>query len=436
MSQLPPRSHSSPLGTVDQILQPFRRFGVNLGLERSERLLAALGQPHQQVPVLHVAGTNGKGSVCAYLAAALAAAGYRVGRYTSPHLQDWTERICLNEQPIASADLLALLREVCAAIDPQQESPTQFELFTAAAWLYFHRQAVDLAVIEVGLGGRLDATNVVARPLVAVITSIAYDHTQVLGDSLGAIAREKAGILKPDCPAVIGPLPPEAEAVMAGGSVRGPRIWVEPAILLGPERARFRPPARSDFPLQPLDYPLPQAGAVPLTNSAIAIATLQVLRAQGWAVSEAAIQAGMVQARWPGRCQAVTWQGRPLLLDGAHNPAGAIALRQYVDRWDGPLAWIIGILNTKDYAGILAALLRPGDRLYAVPVPDHATVAPATLVQTARMLCPDLATSQAEGDLTTALGAAAATGDRLVLCGSLYLIGQFLRESAPESAPG
>ncbi|MFM2433181.1 MAG: hypothetical protein RLZZ511_4395, partial [Cyanobacteriota bacterium] len=165
-------------------LERFVRFGVNLGLEASQVLLAKLGDPQDRTPIIHVAGTNGKGSVCAYLSAILTAAGYRTGRYTSPHLVSWTERIFLNEQPIPLADLAAVLQQVEAAIDPQQPSPTQFEVFTAAMWLYFAQQKVDIAVVEVGLGGRLDATNVVDQPLVSIITSISLDHTERLGDTI------------------------------------------------------------------------------------------------------------------------------------------------------------------------------------------------------------------------------------------------------------
>lgn len=158
---------------IDSILKTFQRFGVHLGLERIQHLLANLGNPHHRVPVIHVAGTNGKGSVCAYLSSVLTQAGYRVGRYTSPHLVDWTERICLNEQPISTEALQELLLQVQAAIDPEQESPTQFEVITAAAWLYFAQTEVDLAVVEVGLGGRLDATNVCDPPsLLSLLPSV------------------------------------------------------------------------------------------------------------------------------------------------------------------------------------------------------------------------------------------------------------------------
>ena len=196
---------------VDSLLKSFQHFGVHLGLERIVKLLANLGNPHHQVPVIHVAGTNGKGSVCAYLSSVLTEAGYRTGRYTSPHLVDWTERICLNEQAIASEDLCQILLQVQSAINPQEESPTQFEVITSAAWLYFAQQKVDVAVVEVGLGGRLDATNVCKKPLVTVITSISREHWQQLGPTVADIAGEKAGILKAGCPAVIGQLPPDAE---------------------------------------------------------------------------------------------------------------------------------------------------------------------------------------------------------------------------------
>ncbi|MBD2713094.1 folylpolyglutamate synthase/dihydrofolate synthase family protein, partial [Limnospira platensis] len=200
--------------SIDAILGSFERFGINLGLERITELMVRLNNPHYQVPVLHIAGTNGKGSVCAYLSSVLTEAGYRVGRYISPHLVDWTERICINGVPIDNRDLQILLQDVIGAISSDELLPTQFEVITAAAWLYFAREKVDVAVIEVGLGGRLDATNVIDQPLVSVITSLSREHWQRLGPTLADIAREKAGILKRGCPAVVGPLPPEARKVV------------------------------------------------------------------------------------------------------------------------------------------------------------------------------------------------------------------------------
>ncbi|HEY9644217.1 MAG TPA: Mur ligase family protein, partial [Coleofasciculaceae cyanobacterium] len=229
------------LTKVDALLDRFTHFGVELGLERINRLLAALGNPQQAVPILHIAGSNGKGSVCAYLSSVLAEAGYRTGRYTSPHLVSWCERISLNGTNIAADVLLNLLQQVVAAIDPNYASPTQFEIITAAAWLYFAQQQVDIAVMEVGLGGRLDATNVCDRPLVSIITSLSREHWQKLGPTLADIAGEKAGILKSGCPAVIAPQPPDAAAVLKQrlATLNCPAIWVKPSQDLGDGWAEY-----------------------------------------------------------------------------------------------------------------------------------------------------------------------------------------------------
>ncbi|MGB5963076.1 MAG: folylpolyglutamate synthase/dihydrofolate synthase family protein, partial [Coleofasciculaceae cyanobacterium] len=335
---------------IDSLLQPFQRFGVHLGLERIHKLLADLGNPHHQVPIIHVAGTNGKGSVCAYLSAVLTEAGYKVGRYISPHLIEWNERICINEQPITTAAFQEILLQVKEAIpENSQDSPTQFEAITAAAWLYFAQQKVNIAVIEVGLGGRLDATNVCTSPLISIITSLSREHWQILGPTLADIAREKAGILKSGCPAVIGQLPQDAKAVVEQriNELKCPVVWVQPA-RRSQEGAEY----------QGIKYPLPLLGDIQLSNSAIAIASLQILRHQGWKISDQAIISGMAKTTWQGRLQWTTWKNRPLLIDGAHNPAAAVALRQYVDTLQTPVTWVMGILSTKDHADIFSALLR------------------------------------------------------------------------------
>lgn len=437
---------------IDSILKPFQHFGVHLGLERIQRLLANLGNPHCSVPVIHVAGTNGKGSVCAYLSAVLTEAGYRVGRYTSPHLVDWNERICLNEQPISDKTLRELLLKVQAAIPPRGESPTQFEVITAVAWLYFVQKHVDIAVVEVGLGGRLDATNVCDRPLVTIITSISREHWQQLGPTLADIAREKAGILKPGCPAVVGQLPEEAKAVVEQRIVElgCPAVWPKPAQqLIPPERLKVSStkvensnssnlPPSSFQPLTPfgrwaeyqgIAYPLPLLGDIQLSNSALAIAALQILASQGWDISEQAIASGIAKTKWLGRLQWTTWHNQPLLIDGAHNPAAAQALRQYVDSLHRtPVCWLMGMLSTKDHADIFQALLRPSDQLYLVPVPDRSSADPQELAALARNICPKLAFCQTYPDLVAGLQAASSISNNLlVLCGSLYLVGDFLR---------
>jgi dihydrofolate synthase/folylpolyglutamate synthase len=443
---------------IDSLLQPFQRFGVHLGLERIHRLLADLGNPHHRVPIIHVAGTNGKGSVCAYLSAILTEAGYRVGRYTSPHLIDWNERICLNEQPISLEVLAELLQQVKAAIpEDTEDSPTQFEVITAAAWLYFANANADIAVIEVGLGGRLDATNVCDSPLVSVITSISREHWQVLGPTLAHIAREKAGIIKSQCAAVIGQLPAEAETVVKQRiqALECPAIWVEPAEILksqnsrkGVSNAEGVLPSGSPSQLQTMpsrwvsyqgiEYPLRLEGEIQRMNSAIAIASLQILQSQGWNISEAAIVSGMAKTTWPGRLQWTTWRDRPLLIDGAHNPAAAVALRQYVDTLNTPVSWVMGILSTKDHADIFQALLRPCDRLYLVPVPDHSSANPEALATLAQTICPELTECFTYPHLEAGLEAAMANPTEtskhlVVLCGSLYLVGYFLKTNVTTS---
>ncbi|WP_445247006.1 bifunctional folylpolyglutamate synthase/dihydrofolate synthase [Microcoleus sp. OTE_8_concoct_300] len=419
---------------AESILQSYQHFGVHLGLERIHQLLQKLDNPHQQVPIIHIAGTNGKGSVCAYLSSVLTEAGYRVGRYTSPHLIDWTERICINQKPISPTELQQCLEQVVAATQNNTETPTQFEIITAAAWLYFAEQKADIAVIETGLGGRLDATNVCETPLASVITSISLEHWQILGPTVADIAGEKAGILKAKCPAVIGELPESARIVVEKRiqELDCPATWVKPARDLGQGFAEYQLNQNA----VKIKYHLPLLGKIQLMNSAIAIATLQTLQNQGWQISPTAIENGIAKTQWPGRLQQTTWKNRKILIDGAHNPAAAIALREYVDRLNNhpsPINWVIGILATKDCDDILKALLKKGDRLYLVPVPDPNSSSPAELAALAQIICPELTLCQAFPDLTTALDAAVAGDNLTILCGSLYLVGYFLQQQQSQA---
>ncbi len=418
------------MNSIDSFLKRFEHFGVELGLERIYQLLDNLGNPHLRVPIIHVAGTNGKGSVCAYLSSILTKAGYKVGRYTSPHLVDSTERICLNEQKISSTILEQLLQEVEAAIQPEQPSPTLFEVITAAAWLYFAQQEVDVAVVEVGLGGRLDATNVCHQPVVTVITSISWEHWQRLGPTLSHIAGEKAGILKPRCPAIVGVLPPEAKTVVEKriNELECPAVWVEPAELLEETQENN---SLSVATYQGIEYTLPLFGDVQLINSAIAIATVQVLETQGWEVPTAAIKEGIAETKWPGRLQWTTWQNRKLLIDGAHNAAAAQVLGRYVRTLNYPsISWVMGMLSTKEHSEIFQALIRPGDRLYLVPVPGHSSADLRQLRTMAQDICTELAVCQVYSHLRLALEKGITDSENLiVLCGSLYLLGHFLNSS-------
>ncbi len=414
--------NSSP----ESYLDSFDKFGIHLGLERIQQLLDALENPHQQIPVIHVAGTNGKGSVCAFLLSILQAAGYRVGRYTSPHLIDWRERITINGEWISDRDLLDALQQVESAINPEFP-PTQFEVITAAMWWYFAAQKVDIAILETGLGGRLDATNVCDRPLVSVITSIGLDHCQQLGNTLGAIASEKAGIIKPKSPVVIAENHAEAIAALQAKvtECEAPVTWVS---------AAQRTATGAIY--QGFEYPLPLLGKHQLINSAVAIATIQSLRDQGWEISEAAMRSGLANTQWSGRLQWVEFnldgKSHKILIDGAHNVAAAEYLRQFVDEAfpNRRKRWVIGILNTKDQAGILKALLEPEDLLFPVPVPSAATTSPQDLSQIAFSMVKVKPHPYASLNLGLAAAFEDQQNDVVILCGSLYLVGEFLSQIA------
>jgi dihydrofolate synthase / folylpolyglutamate synthase len=438
---------------IEAILKPFQRFGVHLGCDRIHKLLQNLGNPHLQVPLIHVAGTNGKGSVCAYLSSVLTEAGYRTGRYTSPHLVNWTERISLDEQKITEEDFCQVLIQVQNAISPNEESPTQFEVITAAAWLYFAQQKADIVVMEVGLGGRLDATNVCPQPVVSVITSISREHWQQLGNTVSEIAGEKAGIIKSGCPVVMGKLPTDAEKVVLNRAkeLNCPIFIPQPSHQLDHLFQNLVPTAeyQSIFSQKTIKYPLVLAGKIQLANSALALATLEILQNQGWEkITEAAIFQGMEKTKWLGRMQWTSYtineKTYRILIDGAHNPAAAKALREYVNSLNiKSVSWVMGMLSTKEHDKVFTELLKPNDRLYLLPVPDHSTAKPDELAELAKKICPQLSFCQTYSDLNLALDSAFnvqkldylisnnsdkdTAKDLVILCGSLYLIGHFLK---------
>jgi dihydrofolate synthase / folylpolyglutamate synthase len=434
---------------IEAILKPFQRFGVHLGCDRIHKLLQNLDNPHLQVPLIHVAGTNGKGSVCAYLSSVLTEAGYRTGRYTSPHLVNWTERISFNEQQITTEEFCQVLVQVQNTISANEESPTQFEVITAAAWLYFAQQKADIVVMEVGLGGRLDATNVCPQPLISVITSISREHWQQLGNTVSEIAGEKAGIIKSGCPVVMGKLPTDAEKVVQNRAkeLNCPIFIPQPAHQL--DNPVSMAEYQSIFSQKMIKYPLALAGQVQLANSALALATLEILQNQGWEkITEAVIFSGMGKTKWLGRMQwnsyTINEKKYRILIDGAHNPAAAKALREYVNSLNiKSVSWVMGMLSTKEHDQVFTELLKPNDRLYLVPVPDHSTANPEELSKLAKKICPQLTFCQTYPDLNLALHAAFSVQeldylisnssnedkpkDLVILCGSLYLIGHFLK---------
>jgi dihydrofolate synthase/folylpolyglutamate synthase len=420
----------------DRVLERLGRLHpkrIDLSLGRIERLLAALGNPQARLPpIVHVAGTNGKGSTVATLRACLEAGGWRVHAYTSPHLVRFHERIRLAGGLIDEGTLLAVLDECEAA---NRGAPiTYFEITTAAALLAFARAPADIVLLETGLGGRLDATNAIRHPAVTAITPISLDHQAFLGETLAAIAAEKAGILKPGAPAVIGPQPPEAATVLAG---RAAEI-AAPLFRFGQEW-RCHPAAAGMHyrgPRWQLDLPLPSlCGAHQIANAGTAIACLEQLA--DLPVSGPAIAEGLRHIEWPGRLQrlgrgalvAALPEGWELWLDGGHNPGAAAVLADMATGWrDRPLYLVVGMLNSKDAAGFLAPLAKHAKALRAVTIPHEENALPDRAIAAAAR------SVGLPGEIADSVLAAVRdlakpdeTG-RILICGSLHFAGTVLAE--------
>ena len=308
--------------------------GHKPGLTRTRTLLAALGDPHKKLQFVHVAGTNGKGSTAAMLASCLQAAGYRVGLYTSPFINRFNERIQINGQQIPDEALVKLVEQVKPAADAMEDVPTEFEIITALGMLYFAQQQCDIVVLEVGLGGTLDSTNVIEKPACAVITALGMDHVKELGPTLADIAAAKAGIIKPGCPVVSYGGAPEADAVLrrVAAQQHAPFTEVDFAKLqiTGGDLDAVT------FSFDGLDgVRLPLIGSYQPRNAALAITALRVLRQQGWNIPESAIRTGLEQVSWPGRFELLR-HSPAFVLDGSHNAHGMRATVQSLkDRFPG-----------------------------------------------------------------------------------------------------
>ncbi len=344
-----------------EVQRPSRYTSDVVSLERPRALMAALGDPQERYPVVHVTGTKGKGSVSAMCASVMQAAGLRVGLYSSPHLQDFRERFRINGEFIEPAMLASLIERVRPAVD-NTPGLTWFEVTTAIAFLYFAEAKVDIAAIEVGLGGRLDATNIVRAPLVSVITSLSYDHTLLLGTTLGAIATEKAGIIKPGFPVVSAPQSPEPLQVIerVAAEAASSLTLVGRDIESAPESADeygqwFTMNRRGE---EPQRYWTPLLGAHQIVNAAVALAALQQVRAAGFPIRDDAIKAGLRLVNWPGRLE-VARRSPWLVLDAAHNGASAERLSEALTSIFPfrKLILVFGAFTDKDVTGMFKALL-------------------------------------------------------------------------------
>lgn len=403
---------------------------IDLSLDRMHRILAALGNPQDRIPpVIHVAGTNGKGSTQAMIRAGLEAAGKRVHAYTSPHLAHFHERIRLAGALISEADLAATLEE-CEAANGGA-AITFFEITTAAAFLAFSRSPADYTLLEVGLGGRLDATNVVDHPVLSIITPVSIDHTQYLGDTLTQIAGEKAGIIKRGVPVIVGPQDPEGREVIEARA----QALSAPARIARQDWDSYAEHGRLVYFDQNglMDLPLPNLpGPHQIQNAGAAIAALREL-----GFGEAEALAAVTRAEWPARMQRL--RHGPLVdaagdcelwLDGGHNPAGAVAVAATLAAMpERPTFLVCGMLNTKDVAGYMRPLAARVQRLTAVAIPGEPNTLPAEDTAAAAASV-GIATDSASDALAAVSRIAKAhPGARILICGSLYLAGQVLREN-------
>ena len=398
-------------------------FGIKLGLEKISSLCEALGRPERAFTSIHVAGTNGKGSVTAMVHAALLAGGVRAARYTSPHLVELNERFVIGSEPVETSALL----DVAGIVVPLAERlrATFFEATTAMAFELFRRAHVQVAVIEVGLGGRYDATNVVEAP-VGAVTSIGLDHQEHLGTTLEAIAGEKAGIIKPGMVIVTGPMPAEAFAVIRRvAAERGARLLpatldatVDAAVADGRATLTIDTPADRYGPLT-----LALRGTHQIGNALVAVRLLEGVRETGIFLPGDAIERGLATVSWPARLEVIRLEGRRVLLDAAHNVEGAQALAAYLGRWHPerpPL--VVGVMRDKDVEGILAALL---------PVTSHVVVTQAATPRALpanelrdRVLAVDAARRVTiETDPAYALDRALADADTACVAGSIFVAG-------------
>jgi dihydrofolate synthase/folylpolyglutamate synthase len=414
---------------IDYETQPRPRDAANYDLRRMDELLARVGNPHLNTRTVHIAGTKGKGSVAAMISAVLTAAGYRTGLYTSPHLHTFNERIRVDDRLISDDEVVALVEKLRPEVEAVNRKATYgvlttFEVITALGFAYFRDRKVDAQVVEVGLGGRLDATNVVEAE-VCIITSISYDHTEVLGNTLTLIAGEKAGIIKPGSTVISSPQAEEADRVIEQtcldcktSLVRVGRDVTWQGLEHSPAGQSFRVTGRKGS----YELAIPLLGRHQLENAAVAVAAMEVMIEKGFRISAQDIAAGMAKVNWPGRLQVLSHH--PLMVtDGAHNPYSARklreSLREYFDFDRGIL--IIGTSSDKDIGGIVSELAPLFDRVIITRSTHPRAMAAAKIADEFKRR--GVETRMTE-DISTALPLALSlAGERDIICvtGSLFV---------------
>lgn len=418
-----------------EYLNSLNVFGMRLGLVRMEELLSILGNPQNAYPTVHVTGTNGKGSVTAMLTAILQESGFKTGMFTSPHLVSHTERMQTNGKWASEAAFAAAISEVREACEKMvaggNEQPTQFEVLTAAAFILFKNEKVDYAVIEVGLGGLLDSTNVIT-PKVSIITNVSFEHADKCGGTLEGIAEHKAGIIKENVPVVTGAEDMPLDVIREVAAINNAEIYVldEDFSVSTTRKKMVRFNSNAEV-MGEVDYRLNLMGLHQVKNSALAAAAAMILAVDELTITKASIRHAMEKVQWAGRFEliegAVDKYGHRVLIDGAHNPAGIKTLRESLDFYfpSEKRVFVLGILKDKEFAKMLEMLLRPEDTVVFTTPSSERAANPVDLLEFA-----EVAHKEAIGDPVEALKRGhelTGSEDLLVCAGSLYLIG-YLRE--------
>jgi len=424
-----------------QYLLNLEKFGIKFGLANIQTLVKALNDPHTHFKSILIAGTNGKGSVTAMIDCALRASGLKVGRYTSPHLVRLEERFVVDGAPIDTPVLFALIEQMQQLIDrliangSLESPPTFFEVTTAIAFEFFRRSDIDVAVLEVGLGGRLDSTNIV-QPIAAAITSIDFDHEQYLGNTLAAIAAEKAGVIRRDIPVVVGPVASEARDVlvsmceMAGGEF----VEADAGVRVQTSTQDGRTSVHIVTPMHDYGWVrLGLRGDHQVPNALIAVRLMEEIQ-RHLLLTPASIVAGIRDVRWPGRLQMLEAEnGRRVLLDAAHNPAGASALASYLKReFPEPLPIVFGALRDKDVSLMLKMLL-PAASAMIVTEPATPRAHTANELAALALKLSPTATIEAEPDPVKALDRAWTHCPVVCAAGSIFLVGNLLAALGPSA---
>ncbi len=408
-----------------------RKFGCKLGLENIKTLLGMLGNPHEKLKYVHVAGTNGKGSTVAFISNILIESGYKTGVFISPYIERFTERISVNREEISQDDLARITGVVKEKVDEMLNKglfhPTEFEIVTAIAFQYYYEMKCDIVVLEVGLGGRFDSTNVINTPLVSVITLVSYDHMDILGNTLSQIVFEKAGIIKNNSDVVLYPQEMEVEKVIENvcnernSTLHKIRLEDIQAINYDIEGQTFNFGLYKDLRIKLL-------GGHQLKNAVVALETCKILNHKGLKITDETIRKGLEETRWPGRMEVIC-KNPLVLIDGAHNIDGVKVLAENITKYfsDKKKVFIMGVLKDKEYKAMIEVIAPIADKIITVTPLSERALSAAELAENIKPYCKNVLVSDTiESGIVTAIQRN--TNDDIICAfGSLYYIGEVRR---------